>query len=414
MSDLSGKIVPTAVREVHLEKIEEGLSGIDGYQQALVVYRFRNCVIGRALVQVRRGRIERDSLRQPLAKFLKGAWLQATHEPSSPEGDRRTASVVVCTRDRTADLAICIPRLLPLLADGHEIIVVDSCPATDDTARLLRSFPEVKYVLEPRAGAGFARNRGISAATRDFVAFTDDDAQADSQWLRALLRNFDDELVAVVTGITMPSELETEAQFWFEKTNTFSRGFLRKEFDFSNFEPLVAGQVGCTVNLALRVRALERTGKFDEALGPGSLAKCGEDHEFCYRVLRNGFRIVYDPAALVWHRHRRDWPALRRVIYTYGVGVFAWWTRALFFERELTLLKLAPLWFFNHHIGNVVRSLFRRPERVPLDLAWAEFVGAVEGPFAYFRSRAAIRHQQASPLETRLPKVPNKEAAISS
>jgi GT2 family glycosyltransferase len=288
-------------------------------------------------------------------------------------------------------LEICLRRIVPLLAEGHEIIVVDSCPSTAETAGLVASFPGIRYLRESQPGAALARNRGIHAAKKEFVAFTDDDARADPHWLKSLLRNFDDELVAVVTGITMPVELETDSQLWFEKTNPFSRGGLRREFDLSNFEPLIAGLAGCSVNMAVRVSALERIGLFDAALGPGSLGKCGEDHEFYYRALKHGYRIVYDPAALVWHRHRSDWPALRYVIYTYGVGVFAWWTKALVFDRELALLKIASVWFLRHHVGNLVRSLLRRPSAFPLDLAWAEFVGALEGPFAYFRSRRHLR-----------------------
>jgi GT2 family glycosyltransferase len=387
---------PIAVREVHLERIEQGLCDLEEYTQVLVVYRLRNCVVGRRFLTVQNGMVTGEALSEPLSAFAWEIWLQLTKEESRCR-EPRTASIVVCTRNRTDDLANCILRLLPLIDQGHEIVVVDSSPATEDTAHLIASYPEIRYVREPRPGAGLARNRGLLAATREFVAFTDDDAQVDANWLNSLLQNFDNELVAVVTGITMPLELETDAQVWFEKTNSFSRGFRRQEFHFSNFEPLIAGLVGCSVNMAVRVSALDRIGLFDEALGPGSLAKCGEDHEFYYRALTRGYQIVYDPAALVWHRHRREWPALRRVIYTYGVGVFAWWTGALVKEREFALFKVATLWFLRHHVGNLARALFRRPNSFPLNLAWAEFAGALEGPFAYFKSKRAVARLQAPP-----------------
>jgi GT2 family glycosyltransferase len=396
MSRLLAEQTPTAVREVHLERIEQGLCGLEGYNQVLAVYRLRNCVVGRSFLPVRNGTVTGEALKEPLSAFAWEIWLQLTKEESGYR-EPRTASIVVCTRDRTTDLANCILRLLPLIDQGHEIVIVDSSPATEDTARLIASYPEIRYIREPRPGAGLARNRGLLAATHEFVAFTDDDAQVDANWLNSLLQNFDNELVAVVTGITMPLELETEAQVWFEKTNSFSRGFRRQEFHFSNFEPLIAGLVGCSVNMAVRVSALDRIGLFDEALGPGSLAKCGEDHEFYYRALTRGYQIVYDPAALVWHRHRREWPALRRVIYTYGVGVFAWWTGALVKEREFALFKVATLWFLRHHVVNLARALFRRPNSFPLSLAWAEFAGALEGPFAYFKSQRSVSRLQAPP-----------------
>jgi GT2 family glycosyltransferase len=400
-----------AVRQVHLEQLEQDLVDLEGYRQALVVFRLRGAVVGQAWLPVTDSRLTSARLRSCLPALAWPVWQQLFAQDHDPAQPLPTASVVVCTRDRTDDLAQCLPGLSRLAAEGHEVIVVDNCPSDDRTARLMVSYPAIRYLREPRPGAGIARNHGLLAATREVVAFTDDDAQVDPGWLPALLRNFDDPLVAVVTGITMPSELETEAQMWFEQTNAFGRGFVRKRFDSGNLNPLVAGLAGASVNVAIRRSAVSEIGLFDEALGPGTIARCGEDHEFFYRALARGYRIVYDPRALVWHRHRREWRALQRTLYGYGVGVFAWWTRALLVEGELTLLRRAPSWFWHHHGRNLVRSLLRRPDHVPLDLAWAEFRGALAGPGSYLRSRRRLRRlaraaessQKATPESDQTP-----------
>jgi GT2 family glycosyltransferase len=386
----------TTVREVHLEHLKSGLTDLQGYERALVIFRFRGAVVGQAWLPVKEGCIPASHLRAKLPTTAWPVWRQLMAQPSDATQPLPTASVVVCTRDRVADLMNCLPGLQRLAQQGHEIIVVDSCPTDDSTARLLESYSDIRYIHEPKPGAGIARNCGLLAATREIVAFTDDDAQVDPGWLTALLRNFDDPLVAVVTGITLPLELETEAQLWFEQTNGFGRGFERKQFDAQTLNPLAAGLVGASVNVAIRRAALKEIGLFDEALGPGTAAGSGEDHEFFYRVLARGYRIVYEPAALVWHRHRRDWLALRRTIYGYGVGVFAWWTRALLVEKEWTLLKWAPKWFWEHHVRNLIRVVLRRPGHVPLDLALAEFQGALAGPGSYLRSRRLLQQQTAT------------------
>jgi glycosyltransferase involved in cell wall biosynthesis len=298
-----------------------------------------------------------------------------------------SASIVVCTRDRPDELARCLPGLRQYASDDHEVIIVDNCPSDNRTEQLLVSYPEFRYVREPRAGLDVARNCGLRVARGEIVAFTDDDAQVDPGWLQALLRNMDDPMVAVVTGLTLPLELETEAQQCFEGTNGFSRGFVRREFDIGNHNPLASGQVGAGVNMAIRRSAIEEVGWFDEALDGGTLTRSGGDQEFFYRVLCRGYRIVYEPRALVWHQHRREWDALRRTVYGYGVGVFAWWTRALLVEREWAVLKWGPAWFWQYHTRNLVEALFRRPDHVPLDLAWAEFRGAIAGPGSYLRAR---------------------------
>jgi GT2 family glycosyltransferase len=382
-----------AVREVHLENLEHDITGLQGYPEALVVFRLRGAVVGQAWIPVDDGIILCTRLRSHVRATAWPVWQQLVAQKRNSQRSLLSATVVVCTRDRTEDLAHCLPGLSRLAAQGHEVIVVDNCPTDDSTARLVARHPEIRRIHEPRPGLNVARNRGILAASGEIVAFTDDDAQVDEGWLSALLRNFDDPLVAIVTGVTMPLELETSAQMWFEKTNGFGRGFVRKHFDATNIDVLATGLIGAGANMAVRRNAIKRTGLFDEALDCGTLTRSGGDQEFFYRALARGYRIVYEPAALVWHRHRREWEALRRTIYGYGVGVFAWWTRALLEEGELALLRKAPCWFWQHHVRHLIRSLVRRPGHMPLDLTWAEFHGALAGPGSYLQSRRLVRRQ---------------------
>jgi GT2 family glycosyltransferase len=384
--------VHTAVCEVYLEQLEDVVN-LHRYQRAFVVFRLRGAVVGQAWLPVVAGQITCAALRAALPAMALPIWQQLMAEESTSTQPLPTASIVVCTRDRAADLTNCLLGLQRLAEEGHEVIVVDSCPSDVSTARLVATYPQIRYLHEPRPGAGIARNRGLLAATREIVAFTDDDAQIDAGWLPVLLRNFADPLIAVVTGITMPLELETKAQLWFEQTNGFGRGFVRKEFDYTKIEPVAAGLVGASVNMAVRRSVVASTGLFDEALGPGTMTYSGEDHEFFYRVLANGYRIVYEPAALVWHRHRREWSALRQTLYGYSVGVFAWWTRALLIEGEWMLLKIAPSWFWQHHVRNLLRALLLRPGHISLDLALAELKGVLAGPGAYLRSRRLLTSQ---------------------
>jgi GT2 family glycosyltransferase len=238
------------------------------------------------------------ALKANLPRITWQAWRTAC-ALKRPDLPRPRASVIVCTRDRTQDLVRCVATLQPLLADGHEIVVVNSCPANGDTARLSLATPAIRYIWEPRPGAGIARNRGLLAASHEIVAFTDDDAEVEAGWLEGLLHNFDDPMVALVTGLTLPRELESKAQIWFERSHGFQRGFERREVDLRNFEPLASGLLGASVNMALRKAVLAETGMFDEALGPGTGCKSGEDHEFFYRILSHGYRAVYDRAAVV-------------------------------------------------------------------------------------------------------------------
>jgi hypothetical protein len=115
------------------------------------------------------------------------------------------------------------------------------------------------------------------------------------------------------------------------------------------------------------------------------------------RVLTAGFRIVYEPAALCWHRHRRTWPELRETLYGYGVGVYAFWTRRLLVEREVRVLGLAGDWLFRHQLPALGRSLLRRPGATPADLLLAELLGCAAGPAAYLRSSWRLKETARRP-----------------
>jgi predicted nucleotidyltransferase len=128
-------------------------------------------------------------------------------------GDRRglRISVVLITRDRCRQLDRCLGSLARLKRRPDEVVVVDNA-STDETARVVRDFRAefpVRYVLEPRLGIATARNAGVRASSGEVLAFTDDDAVVDPEWLgfveRAFLR---DPRIGIVGGAIL--NLKTE------------------------------------------------------------------------------------------------------------------------------------------------------------------------------------------------------------
>jgi hypothetical protein len=107
------------------------------------------------------------------------------------------------------------------------------------------------------------------------------------------------------------------------------------------------------------------------------------------RILMAGYSIVYEPAALNRHRHRREWEGLRDTIYGYGVGVYSHLTGHLLRNREPRAVWLAMGWL-REQIPTLFRALLRRPGHVPLDLVLAELRGCAAGPRAYLASRRAL------------------------
>lgn len=384
----------TAVLDIDLKQLPSVVTHLERYNQALVLIRFNGKPLGKALLPVTEGQISGLELRERLVDAV-GAqlweqWLREYLDWDEVQSKRSAlplATIAICTRDRPDDLKRCLDALVQLPDDGQEILVIDNCPATDATQELVTHYPTVRYVREDRPGLNNARNRALREAHHEIVAFTDDDAAPDLNWLRSLLVNFDDPLVICTTGLTMPLELETEAQEWFETYSPFGKGFHRAVFEGTKQNPLATGRVGAGANMAVRRSLLEQVGEFDPHLDAGTPTCSGGDHEMFARMLLAGYRIVYEPTALSWHRHRRTWEELRRALYGYGVGVYAFWTRTLLVEKEWVMVQPAIAWFVHDQLPNLFRAIFRLPNSLPLDLVLAELQGCLAGPKAYLTAR---------------------------
>jgi glycosyltransferase involved in cell wall biosynthesis len=396
-----GNIMATAVLDLDFENLPAEITGLNSYTCALVLIRIGGRPVGQALLPVVNGRVGGDEELQDALLYAADSgfweqWLQhylGMKDPMPAKISLPKATVAVCTRNRTDDLQRCLEALGRLRDDGQELIVVDNCPSSDSTRRLVEDYRNIRYIIEKRPGLDIARNRALREAKYDIVAFTDDDAAPDPEWLRSLIRNFEDPLVLCVTGLTMPIELETRAQEFFQRAGGLGRGFKRTVYDSAYDDPFEGWQAGAGVNMALRRSILENIGPFDEALDVGTPVRGGGDSDIFRRILAAGYRIVYDPDALNWHRHRRDWEGLRRQVNGYESAGFAVWTRSLLMEGELEALTQSRNWL-RRELPALVRSLLRQPGSGPPDLAIARLMGAVAGPWAYLYACWKLRKEK--------------------
>lgn len=322
--------------------------------------------------------------------------------------DAPFVSVIVATRDRPEQIQVCLQSLMNLdyPRSRYEIIVVDNAPSTEATAEFIRQFydgtPYIRYVREDRPGLARARNSGIMVARGEILAITDDDVIIDRYWLVELVKGFKVAAdVACVTGLVLPWELETPAQFLLEEYGGFSKGFIRRIFDRKEnhprtpLYPYTAGRFGTGASLAFKATYLHSIGGFDPALGAGTAAKGGEDLAVFFQVIMHGHKLVYEPAALLYHPHRRDYTALRKQMYHYGVGLTAYLTKILL-DNLLLLLGFIPNLFYGLTFAFSSASLknSKKSAHYPKELTTDERKGMVHGPFAYVHSRWITRKMQ--------------------
>lgn len=258
-------------------------------------------------------------------------------------------SVVIPTRDRAALLRECLRsvRAQSYPPDRYEIVVVDD-GSRDDTpnvvAEAVASGPPVtRYVRMDRKGLNAARNAGIAAAKGDPICFVDDDVDAPSTWLPAVVDGVLRHPEAGCFG--GPIRLRLEAR----PPRMCGRDPLGEtELDLGSREVSVSEVYGA--NLVLRRKALERAGLFDE-----SLPIYGDEIEWQRRYRREHGTIWYIPEAWLWHRRTADqlrFTILMRARFRRGVND-ATYQRRVGTPPGLGRLMLSV----GRHVGHSVRRL---------------------------------------------------------
>jgi O-antigen biosynthesis protein len=405
-------LYPIKVVDIELSRPLTTIEGLDGYMGLQGLVRLHGTPIGYIKVPVTAGRVSAKTLSKSVLE--EHSWSITHHllqnglaSSSRPEGLRLEdlfdvpppeytgtlplVTVAVCTRDRTSDLALCLDALNQLDYPNLDLLVVDNAPTSDATKELVQTkYPNVRYVLEPRPGLDWARNRAIIEAQGEIVAYTDDDVVVDPGWVKALVKVFAENPEAMaVTGLVVPYELETEAQNLFELYGGFGKGFERKWFRVGRgnkmpWQLLGAGQYGTGANMAYRRCLFDEIGYFDPAMDVGTVTNGGGDLEMFFRVLKEGHTLVYEPSAMVRHRHRQDYAKLRSQITNNGIGLYSYFVcgAVAYPEERFSFLQVGLWWMLYWHLRRLWISL-KHPTQLPRDLVLAELKGLFIGLTRY-------------------------------
>ena len=149
----------------------------------------------------------------------------------------------------------------------------------------------------------------------DIVAFLDDDAVAESNWLDALAAEFDDPEVAAAVGRCLPLKVETEAEHLWVRHHGPNWGSETRVVVSRSapgwFTTAIFGDLGFGANMAFRRAAFEVWPGFDERLGRGMPLEGNEENYAFFSLVRLGYKLVSAPHAIVQHPHPPTMEALR-------------------------------------------------------------------------------------------------------
>ena len=209
--------------------------------------------------------------------------------PLDHEQDWPMMSIVVCSYNGARTIQECLNGLLNVQYPNFEVIIVND-GSTDNTKNIISRYP-FRSINTPNNGLSYARNIGGKEAKGKIIAYIDDDASPDPDWLLHLAIAYRTTNYAAIGGPNIAP---------------LSAGFIEQCVDHSPgvpthvlFTDRDAEHIpGC--NLSVRKEVFDKIGGFDP-----QFRVAGDDVDFCWRIEEMGYKIGFSAAAMVWH-HRRQ------------------------------------------------------------------------------------------------------------
>lgn len=268
-------------------------------------------------------------------------------------------SLVICTRNRANQLALCLKSLLQIECDyPWELVIIDN-GSTDNTSNVIEQFQgffsgQSTMLVEDTPGLARARNRGWRAASGEIIAFTDDDCYPDIKFLQNYIECFaEDSRLGFIGGRILlydPTDYRITIQESEEQQKIPACSFINPG--------LIQG-----ANFACRKEALESVNGFDNLLGAGTDFPC-EDVDILARMSGVGWSGLYDPRPLVYHHHQRKTEAeADQLRLEYDKGRGAYYAKCL----ANSVLRRAYL-----------KNLYGKLRSQSLDITYREFSSAMK------------------------------------
>jgi O-antigen biosynthesis protein len=295
-----------------------------------------------------------------------------------------SCTVIVCTRDRSVQLEKCLEAVSRLRYPKFNVLVVDNAPQEARSQEVAMRWG-ARYCVEPNPGLSRARNRGARESDTEIVAYLDDDSLCEPEWLDALVSEFADSKVMVVTGKV--SLVLPDGNVAYPKQDINERRVVDREtsawFELANF-----GGLGNGGNMAFRRCVFDRWPGFDERLGRGALLWGGEEHYAFFSLINRGHRVVYTPEAVVSHPYPHTRDDLRtRHLKSYA-ALTGYLTLLLLEEPRFRHATIKYIFEGIKHVERAWRyssGASRSP--IPLSIpTWQKYLAYLSGPLLYVGS----------------------------
>ncbi len=210
-------------------------------------------------------------------------------------------SVIIPTYNRLNHLEDTIDSLCKQVYPARlfEVLIIDSgTRGIENLSEKYMPHTNIRFIFDAERGASIQRNIGIEASKGDYLAFIDDDAIANPNWLQSFAEVFSQKEFGVLAGKILP--LWTASAKDWHKKSAYIRN-LYSMYDLGNTTQEI--EYGFSCNYLIRKSALEEFGGFDTTQGRIGDERIlyGEDVVICQKINQK-YSNYYIPKAIVQHK----------------------------------------------------------------------------------------------------------------
>lgn len=220
--------------------------------------------------------------------------------------------IIIPVRGCPANLKKCFSSLWELDYPDYEVIVVDDGLSREGLSVLDEFKDKIKVLQSGGYGPSFSRNLAARNTSARFLAFTDSDCIVEKNWLKELMKGFERYPDAVACGgrQRLPADAEKFERkvFLFMKRTGFITDYMRRVKE----DDLIEVNHNPSCNVIYKRDIFLQEGGFLEGLWPG------EDVELDYRLKKKGYKVIFNPAAIVYHYKQKNLKSFSEMMYRYG------------------------------------------------------------------------------------------------
>lgn len=213
----------------------------------------------------------------------------------------KKVSVILVNWNGLHYLKKCLPTLTKSSYSNYEIIVTDNASSDGSTSYLTKYYPKVKIVRN-KENLGFAggNNEAMKEVTGEYILLLNNDTIVTKDLIKNLVERIEeDKSIGVVQAkiLSMDNSKRLDSVGAFLTNTGFLYHYGYYQYDKKIFDKTINLYSAKGAGMLIRKNLIDKLGLFDD-----TFFAYFEETDFCHRVWLAGYKIVYAPKAVLYHK----------------------------------------------------------------------------------------------------------------